>query len=132
MKIPNTFVPERDLENKILDLTKGYKILHNENVYDVISQEEAEVYYMISMAEEVAKKLGKCYGAGFYHFKNKENKLIIQRQFYPDITLTVYLKKGLFKKKVLKTLNSYKTILVYTPGGWKKDLEKLYTAAIKA
>lgn len=128
MKIPQTFIPEKDLENKILNLTKGPKIFRNEEVYDVISQEEAEPYYILCMAEEVVKKLGNYYGMGFYQFKDKENKFIIKRQFYPYVGLTLYLKKGLFKKKVLKTKDD-RTILIYNRGEWKKDLEKLYEIA---
>jgi len=131
MKIPQTFVPEKDLENKIFDLTKGPKIFHNEEVYDVISQEEAEPYYILCMAEEVVKKLGNDFSStDYYRFQDIENKIIIKRQFYPDVKLTIYLKKGLFKKKVLETKDD-KTILLYNRGEWKKDLEKLYEIALQ-
>jgi len=132
MRIPNLFIPEKDLENKIFDLTKGPKIFHNEEVYDTISQEEAEPYYILCMAEEVVKKLANYFSDNmeYYQFKDKENKIIIKRQFYPDVALTVYLKKGLFKKKVLDTKDD-KTILLYNRGEWKKDLEKLYEIALQ-
>ena len=129
MKIPKTFIPEKDFENKILNLIKGYKILHNEEVYDVISKEEAEVYYMICMAEEVVKKLGNYCSAGDYNFKDKENKLIIKQQFSKGL-LELYLKKGLFRKEKVLEFSQYpKLTPFYALGEWKKDLEKLYATA---
>ena len=92
MKIPQTFIPEKDLEKKTYDLTKGYKPIQREEPVIISVQD------IVRMGERVAEKLGK-FGMESYKFKDKETRLIIKYILPswpgPLEGLKVYLKKGL-------------------------------------
>lgn len=125
MKLPEIFIPEKDLEKKMYDLTKGYKPLQREEPINTIQD-------IVNKAEKVAEKLGRL-GMESYIFKDKETKLIIKYRTgcWPETLgeLKVYLKKSFFKKeKVFEFSKDYKEpLLAYFPGEWEKDLEKLYS-----
>ncbi len=145
MKLPGIFIPEKDLERKTNDLTKGYKPIQHEEPINMSIQD------IVRMGERVAEKFGR-FGMESYKFKDKETRLIIKytppcwpetlgslkvylkklfflgsiTQEYPK-KLKVCLKKGLFKEKVFEFSKDYKEpLLAYFPGEWEKDLEKLY------
>lgn len=145
MKIPTIFIPEKNLENKTKDLTKGCKLIPHEEPINLSVQD------IVHIGEKVAEKFGK-FGMESYKFKDKETRLIIKytppcwpdtcgslklylkklfflgslHQAYPK-SLKVSLKNGLFKEKVFEFSKDYKDPLrFYSPGEWEKDLEKLY------
>lgn len=128
MKIPQTFLPDKDLEDKICDLTKGRKQLQHEEPINTSIQD------IVRMGERVAEKFGK-FGMESYKFKDKETRLIIKYRTgcWPKTLgkLKVYLKKSFFKKeKVFEFSKDYKEpLLAYSPGEWEKDLENLYKKA---
>lgn len=154
MKIPDIFVPEKNLENKIKDFKKGHKTLHHEEPVEELDEQSLKnvddrvvlqsAYDLITIAEEVAKKLGFSGGPGYYRFpgyhnkfNGKRTKLKIICKFphkpYFNETLKVYSKKGLFRKeKVLEFSKDHKEVktLDYIPGKWEKDLKELYTLAL--
>jgi len=145
MKIPEVFIPEKDLGNKTNDLTKGYKQIPREDPINLSIDD------LVRMGERVADKFGK-FGMESYKFKDKETRLAIKytpgcwpdtlgslkvyikrlffmgdiKKEYPE-KLKIRLKKGLFKEKVFEYSKDYKDPLrFYSPGDWETDLEKLY------
>lgn len=128
MRIPQIFIPEKNLEKKICDLTKSPKTLRHE---EPVSH---SVHDTINKAEKVAEKLGR-FRMENYFFKDKETKLIIRYTppCWPETLgkIKVYLKKGLFKKeKILEySKNNKDPFPIYSPGEWEEDLEKLYIKA---
>jgi hypothetical protein len=128
MKIPEIFRPEKNLENKTNELTKGYKPLKREEPINMSVQD------IVRIGERVAEKFGK-FGMESYKFKDKETNLKIKYTpgCWPETlgSLKVYLKKSFFKKeKVFEFSRDYKEpLLAYFPGEWEKDLEKLYSKA---
>lgn len=128
MKIPNIFIPEKNLEEKTNDLTKGYKQIQHEEPINMSIQD------LVRIGERVAEKFGK-FGMESYKFKDKETNLKIKYTpgCWPETmgSLRIYLKKSFFKKeKVFEFSRDHiEPLRFYLSGDWEKDLEKLYSKA---
>lgn len=140
MKIPRTFIPEKDLEKKTHELIQDQKTIPPEDLtdeYKVLSTEE-----IVLNSKTIAQKLGILYAdknwKHCYIFKNKESKLIIEYNLaagqYHDLhSLIIKCKKGWLKKEtVFKSLgyeDPKERICTYTPGEWEQSLNQFYMLA---
>jgi len=123
MKLPQTFIPEKDLENKVEELTKGFIKSNSE---DTAGQ---DIYISIK-SMEVAQRLGKkdTQVCG-YIFDDKETGLKVE--YYPsiqasDIQLISVEYKG---KKVFESSKRdelEEKVFVYTPGVWEREIERIH------
>lgn len=132
MKVPKTFIPDKDLENKVYNL--------KEESYRIICHKDEELA-KLSTKEIFEKSRYLAQECGHFRlklvFKSKQNSLIIKyTPHLPPWTSTerikMYLNKGFFKKeKVFEYFIDYSQcygdkLLKYAPGNWENDLEKLY------
>jgi len=124
MKIPEIFLPEKNLENKVGELTKKPVELHSK---DVTEQE----FYISNVSKEVAQRLGKkitelC----GYIFNDKETGLKVE--YYPpiDISDTQLISVGYKGKEMFESAKRgelEEKIITYIPGKWERKLEEIYT-----
>jgi len=130
MKIPEVFIPEKDLNNKTNNFTKGCKQIPHEDPINLSIED------IVRIGERVSEKFGN-FGMESYKFKNKETNLKIKYtpECWPETlgSLRIYLKKNFFKKeKVFEYSRNYKEpLLRYLPGDWEKDLKNIYDKTFK-
>ncbi|MDP2907397.1 MAG: hypothetical protein Q8O03_05645 [Nanoarchaeota archaeon] len=123
MKIPKIFIPEKDLEKKVDELTKKPTKLHPK---DLTGPE----FYISVKSKEITQRLGKkntdlC----GYVFNDKETALKIE--YYPSIQVCdlQMISVGYKGEKVFESAKRgelEEEILTYTPGAWERELEKIY------
>lgn len=140
MKVPQIFIPEKDLEKRTNELIQGPKIIPPEDLtdeYKVLSPEE-----IVLNSKTIAQKLGTLYAdkneKHCYIFKNKKSKLIIEYNLaagcYHDLQkLIIKRKKGWLRKEIVFEALGYddpkERIFFYARGGWEKGLNQLYLSA---
>jgi len=133
MKIPRTFVPEKDYSKK-----KIYKLVKKYHKLDDIDENITLEDKIIIQAKAVAKSLGKSRDS-VYVFTDRKNNLIIS--YDPSVAfqgielLTIQCKKGTSKEYLFKSIKWDKSpkeeIRVYAPGDWQVHLDRLYKTAQK-
>jgi len=135
MKLPKTFVPEKEYsKKKIYEITKK----HRDKLKDVDENTPLENRIIIQ-AKGVAKVLGK-FQDKTYVFDDKKNNLIITYDpsvAFQNIELLVIQqrKKDLKKEYIFKSVkweeSPKEEIRIYAPGDWQVHLDKLYKKAQK-
>lgn len=133
MKIPQTFIPEKDLENKIRELIKKPKSHYPKEVpesgYNKLSHKI--IYYQ---AKEVAEKLGELdIPFTIYNFVDKKTGMTIEYATHCDRG-TTHLRIDIRDKhsfpivfeSVQYKQSKRQKVRIHIPGEWQDRLKELY------
>jgi len=150
MKIPEIFIPEKDLESKVNSFVKEQPVKseNDKSDYELGTHQITDPEYLEIIqkkAEQITIKLGRRKNINEnYIFKDKKTKLTIKygyslpMPFGPPIypVLRIYRKKGLFRKEKLFEAIEFGNSgtetrrTAYKPDdGWIENLNKLYFKA---
>lgn len=131
MKIPKTFIPKKNLDNKIFELAKGAKNHPLEDTTKNYNELDLRIAY--NEAIEVAETLGELDSiSSAYTYEDKKTGMIIEyHPWYHDQTthLRIYKPHEYSFSIVFKANQGYtgiKEVLQHIPGKWQERLKELY------
>lgn len=132
MRIPQIFIPEKNLEKKVCELVKRSK---NQTFKDIPESgyNKLDCRIIYNRAKEVAEKLGQLdIPFAIYNFEDKKTGMVIE--YAPHWGHATHLRIDVKDKHsspiVFESVQYKKSkrqkVLAYIPGGWQDRLEKLY------